>query len=251
MGQGMRRLEAEGTRRLEDQATRRLEALLFDFDHTLADFGRWVDWKAVRADVASLYASAGTDAEAIIRRTGAFAIIAALDEDVARRHSRARADELRAEAFAIIEGHECTGAARTSLLPGAAAAVAAAERAGLGLAIVSANAARAIRIALERLGLAERFAAIIGRTASLALKPAPDMYQEALRILGTAPAAALAVGDSPNDMRGAGAAGILSIGVSGGEGRPEELFESGACYVLADLTALPTLLALWARAAER
>ena len=49
-------------------------------------------------------------------------------------------------------------------------------------------------------------------------------------------------------MRAAAAADILTIGVLGGEGTQERLFEAGATWVLADLTALPALLDLWSRA---
>jgi phosphoglycolate phosphatase-like HAD superfamily hydrolase len=53
-----------------------------------------------------------------------------------------------------------------------------------------------------------------------------------------------------NDVRAAHGAGVLAIGVAGGESTPEDLLASGACWVLADLTALPPLLALWRSAAE-
>ena len=229
--------------------TRSLRALVFDFDHTLTDFGRGVDWQAARAEVSALYARAGVD-PAHLPPHGPFSLFAALDEAVAVQHSRARADKARSEAFQILTAYECAGAARASLLPGAAIALAAATAAGLGLGIVSTNAESAIRLVLARLGVEARFTAVIGRTLERPLKPAPDMHREALRLLGCAADAALGIGDSVGDMRAAAAAGMLSVGVVGGEGQPEDLFAAGACYVLADLTALPPLLALWARAAE-
>ena len=235
---------------MNEPGTRRLRALLFDFDHTLADLGRWVDWAQARAELAALYAGAGVDAEAIFRRPGAFSVIQALDEALAERHSRARAEAVKAEAFEILATHERAGAARAGLLPGAATALDAATASGLGLAIVSANAESAVRCALERLGLEDRFAAVVGRTPTLPLKPEPHMFREALRLLDCPAEGALVVGDSPNDMRAAAAAEILAVGVRGGEGSQEKLFASGACYVLADLSALPTLLALWVRAAD-
>jgi len=229
--------------------TRSLRALVFDFDHTLSDFGRGVDWQAARAEVLALYARAGVDA-ARLPQHGAFSLFAALDVAAAAQHSRAHADEVRREAFRILTAYECAGAVRADLLPGAAAALAAATAAGLGLGIVSGNAERAIRLVLARLGVESRFTAVIGRTLERPLKPAPDMHREALRLLGCAADAALGIGDSVGDIRAAVAAGMLSVGVAGGEAAPEDLFAAGACYVLADLTALPPLLVLWARAAD-
>jgi len=229
---------------------RRLQALLFDFDHTLTDFGRWVDWPAAREEIMVLYCQAGIDAAGVGRRHGAFGLLAALDEEVAARHSQAHADSVRSQAFGILERYEHGGAERARLLPGAATMLAQAAKTGLRVGIVSANAESAIRIALVRLGVEARFVAVVGRTPERPPKPAPDMHREALRLLGCTADAALAIGDSANDMRAAGAAGILAVGVLGGEGGAEALFAAGACYVLADLTALPSLLALWAEAAE-
>ena len=47
--------------------TRRLGALLFDFDHTLADLGRWVDWQAARVGIQALYTEVGLDVMEILR----------------------------------------------------------------------------------------------------------------------------------------------------------------------------------------
>jgi len=71
------------------------------------------------------------------------------------------------------------------------------------------------------------------------------MHREALRRLGTDAASTIAVGDSPNDMRAAHGADILTIGVLGGEGTQERLLEAGATWVLEDLTVLPALLHFW------
>jgi len=225
---------------------RRLGALIFDFDHTLADLGRWVDWRSARQEIERLFARLGIDAAALARRRGDLTPMAALEAVLADHCSPAEAAAARAEIHRILEGVECAGAPATSLLVGAAETLACARRAGLALAIVSANAETAIHAVLERLGLADDFGAVVGRGAGLPMKPAPDMYAEAARRIATDPAAALAVGDSPSDVAGAVAAGIEAIGVLGGEGSEERLFGAGASWVLADLRALPPLLAFWA-----
>ncbi len=231
-------------------ASRRLRALIFDFDHTLSDFGRWVEWRRARDDIGALYTAEGVDAATVLRKRGSFSLIAALHDALAARAPRARADEVRAEAFAVLESYECAGAEQARLLHGAERAIADARRRDLALAIVSANAEPPIRRALDRLGVGACFGTIVGRTASRPLKPEPDMHREALRLLGCGPDEALAIGDSPNDMKAATAAGMLTIGVIGGEGTDQELFTTGAAYVLADLSALPSLLALWEQAAR-
>ena len=230
--------------------TRVLAALIFDFDHTRTDFGRGVDWQTARDQIVALYEGTGVDTAAVMRGHGSLSLIAALDAAVTARHSPERAFVTRVEASRILERVEVAGAHRASLLPGAAVVIAEAARAGLALAIVSANAESAIRAALDRLGVLGSFTVVVGRDPSRPLKPEPDMHHEALRVLGCAPAAALGIGDSTNDVRAALAAGMLAVGVAGGESQPEDLLAAGAAFVLADLTAAPALLALWRAAAD-
>ena len=231
-------------------ATRTLGAIIFDFDHTLTDFGRNVEWPKARTELVALYAATGIDTDTVVRGRGALSVIAALDAAVAHQHSPEHAYATRVEASRILERVEVAGAPRARLLPGVAALLAEAAAYGLRLAIVSANAESAIRVALGHLGVADRFTAIVGRDPCRPLKPEPDQHREALRLLGCAPEAALGIGDSTNDVRAALAAGMLAVGVAGGESSPEAMLEAGAAFVLADLTAAPVLLALWRAAAE-
>ncbi len=227
---------------------RAVRAWIFDFDHTLTDLGRWVDWAAARVEVMELYRAEGLDPEHVTRRSYAFGLFVALDDALAERTSRAHADVIRDRALAALDRHEHAGAARADWLAGVPALLDIAADRGIALAIVSANGEAPIRAALARLGAADRFAAVLGRSTVFPPKPAPDMHREVLRRLALAPPAALAIGDSPNDMRAAAAADILTIGVLGGEGNQERLFGAGAAWVLQDLTALPALLAMWSDA---
>ncbi len=227
---------------------RALRAVILDFDHTLTDFGRWVDWQSARSEVMALYRAEGLDPEHVTRRSYAFGLFSALDAALAERASRPHADAVRDRALAVLEHHEHAGAARANWLRGAAELLDLAAARGFGLAIVSANGEAPIRAALTRLGAGDCFAAVLGRSPLFPPKPAPDMHREALRRLGVEAASVLGVGDSPNDMRAAHAADILTVGVLGGEGNQERLFAAGATWVLEDLTVLPTLLELWAAA---
>lgn len=230
--------------------TRVLGALIFDFDHTLTDFGRGVEWQRARDQLVALYEGVGVDTSRVMRERGTLPIIAALDGEVARLHDEARARATRVEASDLLAQVELAGAPRASLLPGAAELIRDAVGAGLRLAIVSANAESAIRATLDRLGVVEHFVTIVGRDPVRPLKPEPDMHREALRVLGCPAESALGIGDSTNDVRAALAAGMLAVGVAGGEGSQADLLAAGASFVLADLTAAPPLLALWRAAAD-
>jgi HAD superfamily hydrolase (TIGR01549 family) len=223
--------------------------LIFDFDHTLTDLGRWVNWKGARDEVMALYRGEGLDPEQVTRRTYAFGLFAALDDALATHTSRSHADGIRTQALAALDRYEHAGAERAGWLRGACELLEIAASRDVALGIVSANGEGPIRAALARLGAEDRFAAILGRSTVFPPKPAPDMHREVLRRLGIDAGSALAVGDSPNDMRAAHGADILTIGVLGGEGTEERLLEAGATWVLEDLTVFPALLHFWSEPA--
>ena len=223
----------------------RLGALLFDFDHTLADLGRWVDWQAARDGIQALYAELGLDVMEILRARRGHSPMAVLDTALHARASPAVADAVKAKAYAILEAVECEGAERTRFLPGAVETLQLAKTAGVPVGIVTANAERAARRVLARCDLEGHVGVVVGRTTALPLKPAPDMFLSAAQRLGVAAAETIAVGDSPGDAEGAVAAGMLAVGVLGGEAGEMRLFDAGATWVLQDLTALPLLLEFW------
>lgn len=98
------------------------------------------------------------------------------------------------------------------VIDGAVAAVrAAAERWPLGLA--SSSNREVIERVLALIGLGDRFAAVVSSEEVARGKPAPDVYLEAARRLGVAPARCVAVEDSSNGLRSAAAAGLAVIAV--------------------------------------
>ena len=96
------------------------------------------------------------------------------------------------------------------LLDGAVAAV---ERlaAAFRLGVASSSNRTLIEAVLEAAGIAARFAVTVSSEEVARGKPAPDVYLEAVRRLGVAPARAAAIEDSANGIRAAHAAGMRVI----------------------------------------
>ncbi len=123
------------------------------------------------------------------------------------------------------------------LLPGAVEAVGRiGARWPLGLAS-SANRV-VIDAVLEMAGLAGAFAATVSSEEVPHGKPAPDVYVEAVRRLGEPPDECVAVEDSSNGIRAAGAAGLPVIAVPNRTYPPAAGALAGARLVLDDLDAL-------------
>ncbi len=141
-------------------------------------------------------------------------------------------DEPRVEELKVLyrELYPDIGVPATKLLPGAREAVESIHEHGGQAIVVSAKIASAVRAVLDRVGLdvddvvGERFAETKG---------------EALRARG----ADVFVGDHPGDMIGARSAGAYAMGVTTGSHDDQDLRESGANVVFADLLDFPYWLA--------
>jgi HAD superfamily hydrolase (TIGR01509 family) len=78
-------------------------------------------------------------------------------------------------------------------------------------AIASSASSRWVRRAVEAIGLADRFDAIVTGDEVAHLKPAPDVYLEAARRLDVDPASAVAIEDSATGVAAARAAGLSVV----------------------------------------
>jgi HAD superfamily hydrolase (TIGR01509 family) len=123
------------------------------------------------------------------------------------------------------------------LLPGAREAVERlADRWPVGLA--SSSNREVIDEVLDAMGVAERFSATVSSEEVGRGKPAPDVYEEAARRLGAAPARAVAIEDSENGIRSAHAAGMRVLAVPNPHFPPADEAVALADAVLPDLGAL-------------
>jgi putative hydrolase of the HAD superfamily len=82
------------------------------------------------------------------------------------------------------------------------------ENAGIRKAVVSSSSHHWVDGWLEKIGLAGRFEEVICRGDAERIKPAPDLYLEAVRRLGIPAENCLVIEDSLNGIKAANAAGI-------------------------------------------
>jgi HAD superfamily hydrolase (TIGR01509 family) len=124
--------------------------------------------------------------------------------------------------------------------PGVQALLTEAEGAGVRSAVASSSPHEWVAGNLERVGLLDRFAAVVTRDHvdgdGRRTKPAPDLYLLAAAGVGAEPASCVAIEDSPNGVAAAKAAGMACVAVPAG-------MTAGLDFGLADLT-VPSLAAL-------
>jgi pyrophosphatase PpaX len=118
------------------------------------------------------------------------------------------------EADARWLGHYSTE--QTRLLAGAREALERLRARGLALAVVTSGDRTRVSAELERLGVGGLFDALTCADDTVRRKPHPDPLLLGLRRLGVPTEQAAYVGDSPEDVEMARAAGVYAIGVPGG-----------------------------------
>ncbi|HKV43749.1 MAG TPA: HAD family phosphatase [bacterium] len=111
------------------------------------------------------------------------------------------------------ERHDVVAADYLKPLPGVVPLLAAVRRAGWRTGVASSSRRSWILKALADLALTSQFDAAAGGDEVPRAKPAPDVYLLAAHRLGAAPAACVALEDSPHGTQAAKAAGMACIAV--------------------------------------
>jgi phosphoglycolate phosphatase len=114
--------------------------------------------------------------------------------------------------------------------------------AGISLGIVSTKFRYRIEEILERDGLRDAFAVIVGGEDVAVHKPDPTGLEAAIGVLGRSPAEVLYVGDTTVDAETSTRAGVLFAAVLSGVTPREALAGCQPWAILEDLTALPALV---------
>jgi HAD superfamily hydrolase (TIGR01549 family) len=180
-----------------------LRAVLFDWDGTLVDSAE----KSYRC-YRRVFARYGIDYDhALFEKTYAPDWYRTYEELGLPRESWPEADA---------HWLECYAGEPSRLLPGAREALAALAGSGLRQGLVSSGDPVRVRGEVESFGLAPFFSAVVCGGETTGRKPHPEPLLVALGRLSIGPEHAAYVGDSPEDVLMAKAAGAYAIGIPGG-----------------------------------
>jgi pyrophosphatase PpaX len=127
--------------------------------------------------------------------------------------------------------------APAELIPGARQALARAGGSGRSTGVVTSGTRSRVVQEIERHALSAIFGAVVCAEDTPERKPHPEPLRSALRQLGVAPENAAYVGDSPEDIAMARAAGVVAIAIPGGFPNRPALVAAGADVVAPDLSA--------------
>ena len=187
-----------------------LDAVVFDFDGLIID-SEWAIYETALAAFAEHGHQLTVEAWSTIIGLGDN------DDDLAWSTLM---DAMEIEGFematfsATYEAQERSNRDSLPLLPGVEVLVDSLVAAGVPIGVASSSSLEWLDRHLGRLGLRQRFGAVIGSDLVGGIgKPAPDVYLRACADLGAAPARSVALEDSAHGVASAKAAGMTAIGV--------------------------------------
>lgn len=219
---------------------RPIRGVLFDLDGTLVD-----SLADIHAAVAATLAELGLPVPdaATVRSYIGHGVGVLLERALTGALGHAPDAALAARAEAVFDPHYAAQNGRSSrLYPGVREGLDAFAAMGLAMAVVTNKPQRFSEALLATLGIADRFATVVGGDAAARRKPQADPLLLACARIGIAPADALMVGDSAIDAAAAHAAGTALILV--GYGYHHDAALDANTRVVDRIDAIPALLAV-------
>jgi phosphoglycolate phosphatase len=202
------------------------EALLFDFDGTLAVHN--LDFADMRRRLVCLTLEQGLPQELLHE----LPMLELIDHAATWLDTRAagRGWAYFQQAQQLLQDIEVEAAQRGGLLPGAHELLLMLQQHGIAVGIVTRNCDVAVRTMFPQL---DTYCQVfLPRDHVSQVKPHPAHLQAALDQLGTTPARTLMVGDGSMDMQAGKNLAMFSIGVLSGTGSRESLLAHGADLIL-------------------
>ncbi len=214
------------------QRQRKINAVVFDFDGTLAHLV--LDFEAMKRQVADIAA------RWLPMRPKPDGLPALEWIEVLRREvetvSPGNGAAFFLAAHADVQAMEVKAAAHGGLFPFTRDMLAQLSRRGVGTAIITRNCSAAVAMVFP--DAADYCRAVLAREAVPRVKPDPGHLLAALDLLQASPGEALMVGDHPLDVETGRLAGTRTAGVASGRMSQEELARAGADHTAADAREL-------------
>lgn len=201
-----------------------LQAIIFDFDGTLAELN--IDFDRLRGEVRAQARLEGFSGEwpdgYLLEEVEALAAI--LGDGFGRK------------SMALIQEAEIEAARRSSLFSFTKGLLAEIRQLNYGLAVISRNCGPAIRTVFPEID--DDGLVFLPREAVAKTKPHPGHLLAACAALEVRPEDSVVVGDHPMDITTALAAGCVAVGVASGRMSEDNLRAAGAALVLPDASDL-------------
>ena len=211
---------------------RKLDAIIFDFDGTLAELT--LDFDLMKRSIAAL-------GEVFLGERpdpGPTPVLEWLEELVQEVLARNRAEgmEFRTRGQLVITAMEMDAAREGGLFDFTRPTLETLSSRGVAAGVITRNISAAVKVVFP--DIEELTQAFIPRETAIRVKPDPGHLLQALERIGADPARSLMVGDHPMDIETAKAAGTLSAAVTSGTTGAGEFASLAPDFIVQDVAAL-------------
>jgi len=210
----------------------KLDAIIFDFDGTLAELT--IDFDFMKTKIAAL----GEVFLGERPEPGSTPALEWLEELVqeALKWDRDEGMEFRTRGQLVITAMELDAAREGKLFDFTRPALERLSRRGVAAGVITRNISAAVRVVFPDI---EQFTQVfIPREIAACVKPDPGHLHQALECIGADPARSLMVGDHPMDIETAKAAGTMSAAVTSGNTKAEAFSHLAPDFVAPDVAIL-------------
>lgn len=217
-------------------ASERIEAVIFDFDGTLAELH--LDFSEMRAAIADLL----TQYHLQQNEFAHLYLLEMIDAGEIRlaESSVARGKTFRRDAMACIEHMEIEAAGRSSLFTGVKDMLAEMRNQSIFTGIITRNCHRAVQTVFP--DYANYVDALISREMTQRVKPDPGHLEEMLLLLNISANRSLMVGDHPIDVQIGKELGTYTAAVLTGTGKHEDLRRSRPDFLLQNVLEIQDII---------
>ncbi len=222
---------------METDGRGRIEAIVFDFDGTLAHSP--LDFGEMKRRLAAMLLEVLPD-EAGPPSVPALEWLESAAEEVRRRCSLAASRAFRGDAMALICEMEMEAAHRGHLFSYSRPVLRRLSDRGVRTVIITRNCSEAVRTVFPDLD--EHCAGLLSRDHVDRVKPDPGHLLRALGMVSADPLKSMMVGDHPLDVKTGKLANVATAGVWSGKATRAELVDSGADIVARDCEELVRFL---------
>lgn len=210
----------------------KLEAIIFDFDGTLADVS--LDFDLMKTKIAAL-GEVFLDERPTPGETPALEWLEELVQQAMLR-DKDEAMEFRSRGRLVITAMELDAARDGMLFDFTRPALETLSRRGVASGVITRNISAAVRTVFPE--IESMVQAFIPREIAVRLKPAPEHLYQALDVLGVPASCSLMVGDHPMDVMTAKNAGAISAAVTSGSVGADEFKALSPDFIASDVEEL-------------
>jgi HAD superfamily hydrolase (TIGR01509 family) len=208
----------------------KIEAVAFDWDGTLVD-SKAVLLGSFQETTAEIFGrpfpTEEADIEKFVQLRGedAFSLLADGDPKLIEEIER------------VFHRHYTRLSQEAEPFPGTLETLERLRAAGLGIGVATSKARIRLDLEMERTGIGKLVDEEIAGDEVAHAKPDPECVREVIRRLGAAPERTIYVGDGPNDIHAAQAAGAIAVAVTFGF-HPELIADAGPDHVIGTYSEL-------------